>query len=162
MRRPKQRALTFNLAAFEAEPQAAEKRNLFDLAVERVSRAHKMNAYSAEVAYTQMLLAMHDPQLDLNTRLATVAAAYRETLRRDQRYFPARIELARFLSQHGRHRRALSVLEVGLRHPIPGHPLVVDYLTMLRDLRKEAGDAAGARAADRELERIRELIGAAS
>ena len=150
------------LAAFEAAPEDAKKRDFFELAVEHVARAHAMNPYSAEVAYTQMLLAMHDLRLDARSRLVPVAAAYRETLRRDHRYFPARIELARFLRRHGRDQRALSVLEAGLRHPIPGHPLVVDYLTMLRDLREETGNAAGARAADKELIRIQKLVGAAS
>ena len=61
-----------------------------------------MNAYSAEAAHTLMLLAMVDLRLDSGARLAAVADAYRETLRRDQRYFPVRIELARFLQQRGR------------------------------------------------------------
>ena len=150
------------LAASEATPTQATKWKYFELAARHVARASSMNAYSAEAAHTLMLLAMVDLRLDSGARLAAVADAYRETLRRDQRYFPVRIELARFLQQRGRDMRALSILEAGLRYPIPGHALVFDYLTMLRDLRQKAGNAAGARAADREIERMQELLGTAS
>ena len=150
------------LAASEAAPTQANKWKYFDLAADHAARASSMNAYSAEAAHAMILLAIYDLRLDPGARLAAVAAAYRETLRRDQRYFPVRIELARFLLQSGRDMRALAILEAGLRYPIPGDTRVFDYLTMLRDLRQKAGNAAGARAADREIERVQRLLGAAS
>ncbi|MCZ6664667.1 MAG: O-antigen ligase family protein, partial [Gammaproteobacteria bacterium] len=147
------------LAAADSTAEFEEKLEFIGLAETHLARAAKMNPFSAEVAYTEMLFVLHDPRFDPASRLDKVQKAYRETLRRDHRYYPARIEFARFLSGLGRNGDALAVLEGGLRYPIPGHPLVLDYLSLLRDLRMKEGDEAGAQAADREISRLQNAIG---
>jgi tetratricopeptide (TPR) repeat protein len=146
------------LAAALSKPGLEEKLAFIELAETHLARAAEMNPFSAEVPYTEMLLAMHDPRLTSPARAERVVQAYQETLSRDHRYYPARIEFARFLAGLNRQGQALAVLERGLRHPIPGHPLVLDYLSLLRDLRKMTGDLAGALAADREISRVRRII----
>ncbi|MCZ6772449.1 MAG: O-antigen ligase family protein, partial [Proteobacteria bacterium] len=77
------------LAASDSTAEFEDKLEFIGLAETHLARAAKMNPFSAAVAYTEMLFVLHDPRLDPASRFDKVQKAYRETLRRDHRYYPA-------------------------------------------------------------------------
>ena len=147
------------LAAFDAATGDADKAAYYRDAEQALARAEVMNGFSAEVPYTRLLLAVRDRAADAAQRAAAMRSAFTETLRRDQRYYPVRLELARLLIDGGELGAARTVLEDGLRHPFDEHPLVYDYVAELRDLRARLGDVSGARAAEIQLKRLRRIWG---
>ena len=147
------------VAAFDATTDLADKAAYYQNAEQALARAEAMNRFSAEVPYTRLMLAVRDSTADAARRAAAMRAAFTETLRRDQRYYPVRLELARLLIDGGELGAARGVLEDGLRHPFDEHPLVYDYVAELRDLRARLGDASGARAAEIQLKRLRRIWG---
>jgi hypothetical protein len=151
-----------HLAAFDGARAPAARRTQLALARDQVTRAARLNPYAPEVPYLRMLIAARDPALERAARAAATRAEFDETLRRDRRFFPARLERARALIESGEHRAAHALLEAGLAEVFPPHPLVLDYLALVAELRARHGDAAGAARAWRERQRVAERLGPAT
>lgn len=131
------------LAAFEA----SGRREFLEDAGARVRAAEALDPFSPEVAHARMLLALSLDGLEPGRHGHAVRNAYVETLRRDPRYVPARVDLAKTLLERGESAAAHDVLEEGLRYRIADQPLLLDYLAMLEALRRAAGDERGAQEA---------------
>ncbi|MGE0482880.1 MAG: O-antigen ligase family protein [Gammaproteobacteria bacterium] len=124
-----------------------------------IESAEDLNPFSPRVPYTRMLRWLATTDTDPRERATRVRDAFDATLQRDRRFYPARLELARFLLAHGAADEARAVLEAGLTQPFAPHVQVLDYLQLLRDLRALAEDETGVAAAERELWRMRYLLG---
>jgi hypothetical protein len=125
----------------------------------RIDAAAVLDPYSALIPYTRMLRWLASDEVDPLTRAARIRNAFDETMQYDRRFYPARLELARFLVARKGAGEARAVLEAGLAQPFTPHVQVVDYLQLLRDLRALDEDEAGVAAAERELRRMRYLLG---
>ncbi|MCB1749184.1 MAG: O-antigen ligase family protein [Gammaproteobacteria bacterium] len=145
------------LAAAEASDGAARRAALAE--VERhLASADALDPYSAAIPYARMLRALARDAAD-PLRAAEIERHFAATMRRDRRFFPARLALARFLVAQGRPRAARGVLEAGLAAAFPRHVQALDYLGLLRELRARDQDETGVAAAERDLRRMRSALG---
>ncbi len=146
------------LAGYDAAADPARRAALLAAADDAIEAARRANPFSPLVPYSRFLLDQRRLAADPNARLQALARHYNEALRLDPRYFPVRLEMARFLLDAGRPASARSVLEEGLAEVFPRHPQVIEYLGLLRDLRRQAHDEYGAAEADAAIARVRMIV----
>ncbi|MGR8918530.1 MAG: O-antigen ligase family protein [Gammaproteobacteria bacterium] len=141
------------LAAHDASEDRARRRDLLATARHHRDVADATLPRSPLVPYLDLLFAARDGEPGQRA-----AAAYERAIRRDPRYYPARLEMARQLLDRGLAERARRVLEEGLALPFPRRADVIEYLVLLRQLRLFAHDEAGAASAETAISRMQRIL----
>ncbi len=142
------------LAGAEAAVTSARRRELLAAAAAHLQAAARLNRYSAAVAHGDYLLVRRALAAapDLDTLLER---QLRIALARDPRYFPVRMDHARYLRERGQHNAALALMEAGLRQRVRRREQALEYLALLRELRLLLHDEAGVLELDQTIASMR-------
>lgn len=128
----------------------ADRQYLFERARTAFAKAAELNPYRAAVPHKLGLLARRAT----GEESANVNRLYRQALKIDPRYFPARIDLALSYLRENRPERAKELVEDGLNYYYQNVPGLIPYLDIAARLRAQSGDRNGA---DELLQRIRNI-----
>lgn len=120
-------------------------------AKENLEKAERVNPYRPQTYVIRGLL-----EESVGGDRSDVMEAYRTALRIDPRYFPARVEYGRYLSQSGQGVAALAVLEEGMVHYYPDDPALIPYYQLTSVLRRQNGDEKGARVLEAKISELEE------
>ncbi|TDY03838.1 O-antigen ligase family protein [Thiohalophilus thiocyanatoxydans] len=137
----------------ELLPEDNPKRsNLLDYAADKLDQAAELNPYQAHTPYLQgRLSALQDGDPD------TAMIYYRQALKNNPRFLPARMALARHHRQQNRPDEAFAILKKGLDYPY--HSLsreLLDYMQLTAQLAARNGEKALATRLQDRLEQFQE------
>ena len=124
------------------------------LARESFEMALQLNPLRAAAAHKFALLLVDNAQQLSAEDRQRIVPLLTSALRIDPRYFPARIDLARYFAAHNAHDQAQQVLEDGLKNHYRNVPALIPYLQLAATYREAENDSAGA---EELQERIREI-----
>jgi len=117
-----------------------QRRTLYDLALEKLARAEALNPLRPQIYKERGDLYAENADLAGSDAVALAESQYREALKHDPRYLPARSALARLLAEHGRAKEAGSVLVRGLDYWQPYSRKIVHYIKQTAQTLSAAGD----------------------
>lgn len=133
----------------------ADARHLLDAAIAR-------NPVRAQTYFVRAQLYEQNRALTGPDWREQVVRAYEDCLKRDPRFFPARVAYARFLEASGDLAAARAVLDAGISYWYYPNASVLEYYAMATRLRAEAGDSAGAAAVRTKIQAVEEAMRAAA
>lgn len=121
-----------------------ERRLLYNRATDMLARAETLNPFRPLNHLVRARLYEQNPKY-LGAEAGTrVEDAYRQALRLNPRFHPARLAYAKYLVGSGRQEAAHAVLEEGLHQYYIDYEGIVPYLVYAAKVRQAAGDVAGA------------------
>jgi tetratricopeptide (TPR) repeat protein len=133
-----------------------EKRaDLFPLAKESFEEAIALNPLRAMSPHKLGLLLENENNKVGKQSLERIMGLYRQALKIDPRYFPARVDLARLYAKLGRNDSAEELLEAGLQYYYFDNPDMIPYLQLASLYRYQKGDSAGLNNLQHRIEDIR-------
>jgi O-antigen ligase len=141
-----------------AEGQAKtvkQKDNLLSYGVEKLQHAEKLNPYRPMIPAKLAQLKELDTIGTITRDLPSAQQLYRQAVRLEPRYIPARMALARLLEKKGASKRAHSLLENGLRYHYNNVPALIPLLEKTAAYRREAGNLVGAQKLEERSAKIR-------
>ncbi len=118
--------------------------------------AERLNPWRHDIPYLRAklywrlrdaLAASHWPQ--------HVVQGFEQSLSRQPRFYPARLNYALFLLKRGRPEKAYLVLEKGMAYSYVDHERLVPYLELTAALRRRYGDPQGARSLEARITALR-------
>ncbi|MEM7540255.1 MAG: O-antigen ligase family protein [Pseudomonadota bacterium] len=127
---------------------------LIDRARDALNRAEKMNPYNAAIALGRLEVEIVDPALSFDERLERSQRVYEAGIYLNPRYLPLRTRAAQWLIDKNVN-QARAIVEEGTKHPIADGPGLLDYLSLLAELRKLTNDQRGASALEAALRSVK-------
>ncbi len=117
---------------------------LFESADQLLTRAERLNPLRPSTYLVRAELYRSQPELTGAQWRDKVEQAYRTTLERNPRFYPARYLYGRFVLSQGDMSRALQILDGGAAYGYAEDPKVAPYLLLTAELRERTGDIRGA------------------
>ncbi|TAM44449.1 MAG: hypothetical protein EPN55_10885 [Gammaproteobacteria bacterium] len=117
---------------------------LFESADQLLTRAERLNPLRPSTYLVRAELYRSQPELTGAQWRDKVEQAYRTTLERNPRFYPARYLYGRFVLSQGDMSRALRILDGGAAYGYAEDPKVAPYLLLTAELRERTGDIRGA------------------
>lgn len=119
---------------------------------EETQKAERENTYSPDVHYYRGLVFRQNHQQEL------ALDEFHTTLSMNNRYYMARLEIAKMAEEANNIPMARNILEDGLRYTLPRERNIETYVYQLIDYRKRMGDIESAMNLERKLNKIEPLL----
>jgi tetratricopeptide (TPR) repeat protein len=132
-----------------------QRADLFPLARESFEEAIRLNPLRAMSPHKLGLLLDNENNKAGKQSLERIMGLYRQALKIDPRYFPARVDLARLYARHGQNDKAEELLEAGLPYYYRDIPDMMPYLQLAGQYRYQKGDTKGFNALQQRIEDIK-------
>lgn len=123
--------------------------------MEHLDKAGQMNSWQSQVNYVRGLYYLEFRTAMSDAPLMQAKREFEQALRKNKRYFDARLSLARLMVEQGNDSRGHKILELGLKYPLPNTPDINDYLETLIQLRRANGFEHEAEQLSRRLASLR-------
>lgn len=160
-RTPLAHADLFRHAITRLPPDAVrDRRALYDEALRFLALAETANPYRAMAYSLRGVLYQQNPSFAGEHWRELAIGAYRAALKRNPRFFYARLAYAHLLLQGQERDAARAVLEPGIEHWYYPEPALVDYYNLTARLRRETGDAQGAARVEAKRDEAKALLAA--
>jgi len=129
--------------------------NFMTWGTDHLSKAEGLNPWQAEVNYVHGLYLQEFRETISENWKQDAWREFQRALKKNKRYFKARLSMAKLLIKEGNIRQGLEVLEQGLRYPFPNTPDISEYLEALIQLRRGNGFEMEAEQLSLRLESLR-------